>query len=320
MARRLTTKDMEERIYNSFKDDFVLHSNDGYKNANSTIELRCTRCDRIKRTNMNAVVSKPTGCGVCEGNNVRFTTSEVQKKMDELTNGEYSLIGEYTNADTPMEIRHNSKNCDNHVYKGNWYNFKLGKRCPVCAEVRKGISKTISSKWRDKFKDELSTEGYILLSKELGIKKDKVTIKNKNCDHGPFDMTPDHFMRGQRCPSCLISKGETKVEEWLIENNISYISEYSFDDLVNVFNLRFDFAIFNEEGDIELLVEYDGIQHFEPVPFFGGEDKFRESVKRDNMKNEYCADRGIELLRISYLEIDKIDEILSQRLKGIPLD
>ena len=45
-----------------------------------------------------------------------------------------------------------------------------------------------------------------------------------------------------------------------------------------------------------------------------------EAVKRDNMKNDYCADRGIELLRISYLQIDKIDEILSQRLKGIPLD
>ena len=320
MARRLTTKDMEERIYNSFKDDFVLHSNDGYKNANSTIELRCTRCDRIKRTSMNAVVSQPTGCGVCEGNNVKFTTSEVSKKIDDLTDGEYSLIGEYKNADTPMEIRHNSESCGYHEYKGNWYNFKIGKRCPVCSLRIMGEMRTKKSGWKERFKTLLNEEGYDLVTSDIGRKKDKVILNNERCSHPSFEMTPDHFMRGQRCPSCLLSKGETKVEEWLIENNIRYISEYSFDDLVNVFNLRFDFAIFNEEGDVELLVEYDGIQHFEPVPFFGGEKKFREAVKRDNMKNDYCANRGIELLRISYLQIDKIDEILSQRLKGIPLD
>lgn len=62
---------------------------------------------------------------------------------------------------------------------------------------------------------------------------------------------------------CIKSFGEEMIGNILSENNISFQKEYSFDDLVYKNKLRFDFAIFNADGTLSHLVEFDGIQHFE---------------------------------------------------------
>ena len=66
----------------------------------------------------------------------------------------------------------------------------------------------------------------------------------------------------QSC-GCLSSKGKLKIEKILKENNINYSKEYKFKDLkgINGGQLRFDFAIFNEDNQIDFLIEFDGRQH-----------------------------------------------------------
>lgn len=51
-------------------------------------------------------------------------------------------------------------------------------------------------------------------------------------------------------------------------------------------------------------IEYDGIQHFKPVKYFGGYKTFEDQKRRDNEKNEYCIENNITLLRIPYTETD----------------
>nr|DAG48630.1 MAG TPA: restriction enzyme [Caudoviricetes sp.] len=68
------------------------------------------------------------------------------------------------------------------------------------------------------------------------------------------------------------SRGEIKIEDILRFNGLSFMEEYSFDDLLS-FNhrpLRFDFAVFDDNGDLDFLIEYQGIQHYEPKSKFGG--------------------------------------------------
>ena len=65
------------------------------------------------------------------------------------------------------------------------------------------------------------------------------------------------------------SRGEIKIEDILRFNGLSFIEEYSFDDLLS-FNhkpLRFDFAVFDDNGDLDFLIEYQGIQHYEPFDY-----------------------------------------------------
>ena len=56
-----------------------------------------------------------------------------------------------------------------------------------------------------------------------------------------------------------------------------------------------------------ILIEFDGEQHFEPVEYFGGEEKFLIQKERDKRKNKYCEENNIPLLRIPYLDYQQID-------------
>ena len=57
------------------------------------------------------------------------------------------------------------------------------------------------------------------------------------------------------------SRGEVKIFEILTDSGLSFTEEYSFPDLVSHTNtpLRFDFAVFDDNGDIDFLIEFQGI-------------------------------------------------------------
>lgn len=101
------------------------------------------------------------------------------------------------------------------------------------------------------------------------------------------------------CGCRIQSSGEEYIKKLLEENCIDYIPQYSFDDCKYKYVLHFDFAIIKNNFPIG-LIEYDGKQHFEPIDFFGGEKEFKESQKRDKIKNAYCKLHNIPLLRIPY--------------------
>ena len=68
------------------------------------------------------------------------------------------------------------------------------------------------------------------------------------------------------------SRGEIKIEEILQQAGIPFQEEYSFPDLLSSTGhpLRFDFAVFDDEGNLEFLIEYQGIQHYQAKSKFGG--------------------------------------------------
>ena len=72
------------------------------------------------------------------------------------------------------------------------------------------------------------------------------------------------------------SRGEIRIEEILKENDIVYKEEYIFPELraENGSPLRFDFAIFDDDGNIDYLIEYQGRQNYEPVQKYGGKQGF----------------------------------------------
>lgn len=127
-----------------------------------------------------------------------------------------------------------------------------------------------------------------------------------------------HYVTGKKlgCKNCghIYSTGETRIEEWLKEKNINYITQYKFKSLSCLKPLRFDFGILNKDNAIELLIEYDGVQHFEPRKQFGGTNFLEEQQAKDRMKNEYVIANDIPLLRINYKQKDNIENILEEML------
>ena len=100
------------------------------------------------------------------------------------------------------------------------------------------------------------------------------------------------------------SRGEICIEEILEEAGLPFKMEYSFEGLnsSNGRPLRFDFAVFDDDGNIDFLIEYQGRQHYEPSAKYGGKKGFYQQQFNDNKKRRFCALHEIPLIEIPYTE------------------
>lgn len=106
---------------------------------------------------------------------------------------------------------------------------------------------------------------------------------------------------------CMVSRGEEKIAKILSENNIDFLTEYTFSDLVSRTGTpyRFDFAILFPQL---YLIEYDGIQHFKNRDDNGWNtaENLLAVQERDKEKNKYCINNNIPLIRIPYYHYNKL--------------
>lgn len=117
------------------------------------------------------------------------------------------------------------------------------------------------------------------------------------------------------CKKCNQSFGERVISMYLYKNNIEYEIGKTFDDCRHKKKLRFDFYL----PKFNAVIEYDGKQHYEPVVFSKSQCSISEHeiIKyRDNIKNTYCKDNHIPLLRIKYTDAD-IENTINEFLKTL---
>jgi len=125
--------------------------------------------------------------------------------------------------------------------------------------------------------------------------------------HGDFEQRAAGHLQGFGCSKCNKSKGEIKIEKFLIDNNIKYETQKYLDGCDNINKLYFDFYI----PSYNLCIEYDGEFHYKDV--FENND-LNKQIKRDNIKNEFCKINNIKLIRIPYKDFKNIDNVLKNNL------
>lgn len=122
--------------------------------------------------------------------------------------------------------------------------------------------------------------------------------------HGDFEQLPYNHLMGKGCKLCNIkSKGEEFIIKILDNENIKYKRQYTFDKCINnVTNrkLPFDFYLI----DKNILLEFDGIQHFKEIEHWGGKTNLSEIKLRDKIKNIFCNENNIKLYRLTYKDIN----------------
>lgn len=195
-------------------------------------------------------------------------------------------------------------------------NHSKGQGCPKCAHIVIGNSHKYSKV--DFIDKACSVHGYdkydYSLINYLGSNI-KVCIICKNCNF-KFWQTPRDHLNGRGCPHCRESKGEKDIRDWLIINGIEFMPQYSYKELIGFERpLYFDFYV----PSAHLLIEFDGEQHYKPVRFGGmskekSEESYSKSKERDALKNKYCLDHDLPLLRISYKDKEKISSILTKNI------
>lgn len=138
--------------------------------------------------------------------------------------------------------------------------------------------------------------------------------KCNNCGNTCSVRTSDLKNNKIKSCGCLNSKGEATLNLLFQKMNIRYINQYKFDDLYgDKGKLKFDYYL----PDYNLLIEYQGEQHYLPQKHFGGEEKFEQQKRYDELKQNYCKEHEYKLIEIPYWNYGKLnEEYIQNLLKG----
>jgi DNA-directed RNA polymerase subunit RPC12/RpoP len=202
-------------------------------------------------------------------------------------------------------------------FTATFNNFMYGDKrtCNMCGFKRSSLKQKIEN---EVFIEEILN----LVGKEYKFldlyinKKTKLEVLHNKCGKTYF-VTPDNFKRGRRCPHCSDarkSNGSKTIIRYLETNSFYFKSEFSLEKCRNVRKLPFDFAIFDRQNNLICLIEYDGEQHFKSSTLFGGEDYLLKTYENDNIKNAFCVNTNIPLIRIPYWRKRDIKHILDHVL------
>jgi hypothetical protein len=132
-----------------------------------------------------------------------------------------------------------------------------------------------------------------------------------------FKQTPHNHLKGTGCPKCKISKGELRIEKYLIKRKRNYTWQKDFDDLRHKLKLKLDFFC----PDEKTIIEFDGEGHY-LLSFYiakrvkDPEKALREVKLRDEIKNAWAKANGYTIIRIPYWDFDRIEEILDAHFEG----
>lgn len=169
---------------------------------------------------------------------------------------------------------------------------------------------------------------YIIINKiKVKLLSEEYVNSNSNllfkCNCGrTFERRWSVFAQGVcTCEVCSksTSSNELIIENLLIKRKVSYIKQYTFNDCLsnNKNKLKFDFGIIDNENNLVCLIETDGLQHMKPIELWGGSSSFGGIVYNDAIKNSYCEDNSIKLLRIHYYELNKAELLTNEFIDSL---
>lgn len=268
-------------------------------------EIVCARAQGFLNEGKNRCLCNKV---VVKRSTTPITETEFLKRLKNQTDSsEYKYIDGFKNTKTKFRVKHLI--CEN-VFSVTPDMF-LGKkqsRCPECSGTKRGSHLKQDNSYLDKILANLEHgHEYVWLDEYKGNNKYMHRIKH-TCDH-IYKVRPNDVQQGYKCPECSDAYNSYPVRaitEFLNASNITYEKEVTAEGLGSK---RFDFVIESERGD--LILEYDGIQHFEASGFITIK-KVQDTHKRDILKNEWCKENEYELLRIpSSVPLTDINEIIS---------
>lgn len=166
--------------------------------------------------------------------------------------------------------------------------------------------------------------GKLVVIEDLGFRKQVEGHSRRwyrcQCDCGNIKDVMGNILKQNQtisCGSCLSSKGEYKIEQLLQQHGIIYAHDYTIPQLKQDLkrNLRFDFVIYDNQNQIVRCIEFDGRQHYDgPDTTYWGHstDSLQTIQQKDSLKNNWCKENNIPLVRIPYWIEPTIEILLGE--------
>lgn len=267
----------------------------------------------IQKTSLESIRRMKIGCPYCIGRNK--TTESFRIELCNL-NPNIRVRGEYVDAATPIECE-----CliDHTVWAPTPNSLLCGQGCPECGRI---ASNKNSTKTNQQFLFELNqTNPEVLPLQDYVQAKNPIWVMCKKCGH-QWMATPDNLLHGGCCLECSSTPNEKKLGDILIQYGFKIERQKKYNDCRDKLPLPFDIYLL----EYDILIEYDGEQHYRPVNFGGISDEdayenFRKTQYHDSIKTQYCNDNNIQLVRVPYWEKNNLEAyILSQLQRYILQD
>lgn len=248
-------------------------------NNNSNYNYRCPYCYKIKQENLI-------------------------KKLLKVYNPDFVLATHYTSYSHPVVL----------------FNVKYG------FYIQRHFDTSNFSKQFKSFKGYGYYSRLVLLQRSLNNLYGEDVYKVLSYDENSKEAVVKHLACGRiytyninsmlafdvRCKYCKRPLGEQTIIRILEDLGINYISPAIIGAKRGVYDLHYDFYLL----DYNVLIEYDGAQHYGPIRGLGGEDAYEKRVINDNIKTDYAKENGYRLLRVGY-NVRKYNKIKDKILKFI---
>lgn len=223
---------------------------------------------------------------------VKKTNQQFIDEVFALHGNEYSVLEEYKGNRIPIKIRHNV--CGR-VSKFSPSNFLQGHGCNYCAQIDRDRKRRLSNKSFIKKVKDLVGDEYTFLDPYGNNAHEPLRVRHNTCG-SVYRVRPYNFLyNNRRCPICNTSIGEQLIKKFLLDNHISFRQQMTFEGCLDIHKLSYDFYL----PDNNVLIEYQGIQHYKPIGFFTAE-YFSTQQKHDKIKRDFAKNNNINLLEIPY--------------------
>lgn len=326
IAKQKTLKQRQDKIWNNIsefcksKNYKMITNKDDITSQNSKITYVCPV--HGERTVGVVTLMNHTTCSECT-KKIRYANMLKSKKKNSQNrwyssiqniceNENYTLLSDKEDMVTTKSYI--TYHCDDPTHKNHTMrisNFLSGKRCPEC--FYKNARKRYATS-ADEVAKRIEKCGGVLLNKDDYVNQTTKNLKIlcPKCKE-KFTTSLRNFTQhgGQLCPECSKTNesiGESYIRKFLENHKIDFEKEKWFPDCRDQNPLPFDFYL----PQINTIIEFDGRQHFDETNHFTY--PLETVQKHDAIKNNYCHDHNINLIRIPYTKMNKIDDILNNKL------
>ena len=248
-------------------------------------KIKCKNCGRIFEIDLGSHIHNKRGCKFCSHRSYVYTTDEFKERAYKVHGDKYDLSKVvYKNKNEKITV-----GCSIH---GDFLitpeHLLRGQGCPKCGKLFKLTNEVFKER-----SDKIHHNKYDYSKSECKGVDDKVCII---CPiHGEFWQTPHSHMSGVGCPKC---HEEHNINEMLL---FDILKKYYGEEVICQYKTDW---LKGQSIDIyipskKVGIEYQGIQHFKPVKYFGGNKKYEYTVKKDKEKFEKCKNNGVKLFYFS---------------------
>lgn len=304
--RRKTNEQFIQQVKEAVGDEYTFL--EPYVNERTKIKVRHNKCEYVWKVRPHDFLrkgKKATRCPYCL-HRVNYTNETFTKAVDAVHGkGKYKVLTPFKTVGHYVRVQ--CLTCG-YIFRAKGNSLIAGHGCPKCAKKLVADKERKTKEEYQRELNELYPNSFKIIGKYISCKK-TIKVKHLVCGH-TFEIQAYGLLKSGYCKYCNCSQGESIVRSILDKYNIDYKHGYVLPN-----RLHLDFYL----PQYRVAIEYDGRQHYESNEFFDKRESLYVRQHRDQLKNQYCKEHNIKLLRIPYTydSYKKVHQLMKDKLDFI---